>query len=199
MPVDDVAVMRIVGRFQDQNIVNTLHYKIVDQTGAPETQWQELCVDWESQNLAVWLTNHVDTYTLVGLKVFTSDGQTRPPGFLSVDSPGTVVGISNDALVCRTITLYTADPNPRRRGRLMLSGGTTSMFDADTGRVTASTVTDLDALGASLLDVITGVNNNYQLVLWNKLLVLASEIIRAAGRVTPSVVRSRRAKQFTIG
>lgn len=73
------------------------------------------------------------------------------------------------------------------------------MFDPATGRVTADEITDLDALGAFLLQPLAGVNNTYQMVLWNKLLAQTYEIIRAAGRVTPSVVRSRRAKQFSIG
>lgn len=199
MAEGNVAVMRIVGRYQDQNIVNTLHYELETQTGPEPLQWQELCTDWENANLTQWLLSHVDTYTLVGIKVFTAQGDTHPPGFLSVGSAGTVVGISNDALVCRTITLYTDDPNPRKRGRLQLSGGTTAMFDPATGRVTADEITDLDALGAFLLQPLAGVNNTYQMVLWNKLLAQTYEIIRAAGRVTPSVVRSRRAKQFSIG
>lgn len=199
MAVGDVAVLRVVGRYQLQNIVNTFHYSIIQQAGPEVTQWQALADDWLSANGNIWLARHVDTYSLVGIKVFTTKGIPRPPGFAALDAAGTVVGISNDALVCRTITLYTDAGNHRIRGRLQLSGGTTSMFDPDTGEVTQSEIDDLDILGAQLLQLITESTTDFQMVLWNKLLLGVNEIVLAKGRVTPSVVRSRRPRQFKIG
>lgn len=199
MAVADVAVVRLVGRYQSQNIVNTLHYRITSQTEPELFQWQVLADDWLAANGALWLGEHVDSYTLEGIKVFTRKGVSRPPGFTSSGASGTVVGTPQDALVCRTITQYTASGNHRIRGRLQLSGGDTAMFDADTGEVTAAAITDLDLLGAQLLATIAETSTEFNLVLYNKLLDRTEDVVLLKGRVTPSVVRSRRAKQFTLG
>lgn len=199
MAVDDVAVLRIVGAYQDQNIVNTMHYKISSQANGDEDQWQELCDEWLASFETAWLARHIDAYNLTGVKAFTVKGDTRPPGETSVGNPGVVFGDPVFAFVCRTITFYSNSPNPRRRGRLMLSGGEDTMFTASRGAVASGEIILLTALGTLLLQAITGGDNSYVPVLYQKLPETVSSLIQAKGRVTPSTVRSRRVRKFLIG
>lgn len=199
MAVGDIAVMRLVGRYQLQNVVNTLHYEIIEQPAEQVDQWQVLADDWATANATLWLGRHVDEYTLIGIKVFTRAGQTLPPGFATIGTAGSVVAAGNDALVCRTITLYSTNPNYRVRGRLQLSGGAQTMFDVTTGEVTQTEVDALDTLGAQLLQDINETLTHFKMVLWNPTLLQKNDLVEAKGRVTPSVIRSRRARQFNIG
>lgn len=199
MAVDDVAVLRIVGNYQQQNIVNTMHYKISVQANGDEDQWQELCDEWWSLHGTNWLDRHIDTYELVGLKAFTVKGNTRPPGERSINVNGNVVGTPQVAFCCRTITFYGDSANPRRRGRLMLSGGDELMFEDSRGSVTSGEVIALTALGAGMLAAIIGGDNTYVPVLFQKLPETVTGLIQAKGRSTPSTVRSRRIRRFLIG
>lgn len=199
MAVDDVAVLRVVGRYQDQNIINTLHYIIMEQVGSDTAQWQDLVDDWLTANGSPWLASHIDTYTLVGVKAFSARGGAKPPGFASADSAGTVVGANQEAYIGRTITLYTDDANPRKRGRIQLSGGAEEMFNPDDGGLLPDEIVDLNGLGAQLMNDITEGDNVYRIGLYEKLLDNFLEIIQAKGRITPSIIRSRRVKQFLIG
>jgi hypothetical protein len=199
MPVGDIAVLRAVGRYQDQNIVNTMHYEVEIQSSDDIDLWQQLADDWASAISTLWLGRHIDAYSLVGVKVFTAKGNPHPPGFTQVDGIGTVVGTGSGALLGRTITLYTDDPSPAARGRVQLSGGTTDMFDPDTGQVVPAEITLLNALGALLTQIINEQDNEYKLVVFRKLPERIANIVLAKGRITPSVIRSRRARVFTIG
>lgn len=199
MSVSDVAVLRVVGQYQAQNIVNTLHYIIMSQASPEVEQWQELADDWLTANASLWLGRHNDAYTLVGVKVFSASGGSKPPGFAVADSPGTVVGNPQEAYIGRTITLYTDHANPRKRGRIQLSGGTESQFDPNLGGVLPAEIVELDTLGTQLMQDITEGDNEYRIGLHNRLLDDFLEITQAKGRVTPSVIRSRRIKQFLIG
>lgn len=199
MAVDDIAVLRIVGNYQEQNIVNTMHYQITTQTGPEAEQWQELVDEWVSVYQSDWLDRHVDAYELIGVKAFTVKGATSPPGEKTVGTPGSVVGDPELAFVCRTITFYSDSPNPRRRGRLMLSGGAELMFSASKGSVTGAEVVLLTALGTNLLDPLTAGNNGYAPVIYEKLPETISNLIVAKGRTTPSTIRSRRIRRFLVG
>lgn len=199
MAVGDVAVLRIVGRYQSQNIINTMHYRIVTQANGDVEQWQELVDQWWTEHNIDWLARHVDAYELVGLKAFTVVGATQPPGERSVNVSGSVVGVPQVAFCCRTITLYSSSPNPRRRGRIMLSGGDEAMFEDSVGGVTTGEVIALTALGTALLANLAGGDNQYEPVLYQKLPETISTLVLAKGRQTPSTVRSRRVKRFTIG
>lgn len=199
MAAGDVAVLRAVGRFQDQNVVNTFHYEITDQGGPEAAQWQELADEWESTNAAAWLARHSDAYELIGIKVFTIKGDSQPPGFASVRLNGDVVGDPQESFICRTVTLYTDNANHRVRGRLMFSGGDEAMFDDTDGSVTGAEIALLNTLVDGFLTPIAGPDNTYKMVLYNKLLDVINNIIAVRGRITPSVVRSRRIRQFLIG
>lgn len=199
MAVGDVAVLRIVGRYQSQNIINTMHYRIVVQANGDTEAWQELVDEWWTNFGSVWTARHIDAYELVGLKAFTVKGVTRPPGERSLNVPGDVVGTPQVSFACRTVTFYSASSNPRRRGRLMLSGGDEGMFEDSVGSVVTGEVIALTAMGTSLLANITSGDNQYEPVLYQKLPETISELVAAKGRVTPSSVRSRRIRRFLIG
>lgn len=199
MAIDDVAVLRLVGKFQEQNIVNTMHYKVTSQEGGDAGLWQELVEAWLTTFETAWLARHLDSYELVGVKAFTVKGDTRPPGEETVGNPGVVVDDPVFAFVCRTITFYSNDPNPRRRGRLMLSGGGDLMFTASRGAVAAGEIALLTTLGEALLGEVTGPDNTYVPVLYQKLPETVTTLLAAKGRVTPSTIRSRRVRKFLIG
>lgn len=199
MAVGDVAVLRVVGNYQDQNIVNTMHYKVDDQVGGDPPLWQELVDQWISDHETVWLARHIDAYELVGVKAFTAKGDSHPPGETSVGNFGVVVGDPVFAFVCRTITLYGDSGNPRRRGRIMLSGGEDTQFTASRGAVSAGEIIALTALGDALLQSLTGGDNVYTPVLYQKLPETITGLTVAKGRVTPASVRSRRIRKFLIG
>lgn len=199
MAVDDIAVLRVVGNYQEQNVVNTMHYRITDQGGADVDQWQELCQEWSAAYQVDWLARHIDSYNLVGIKAFTAKGDTRPPGELTIGNAGTVIGDPVFAFVCRTITFYGDSGNARRRGRLMLSGGEDTQFTASRGAVSAGEIIALTALGTSLLNIITTGDNTYAPVLFQKLPETVTALVQAKGRVTPSTIRSRRVRKFLIG
>lgn len=199
MAVDDVAVLRVVGEYQSQNIVNTMHYRITAQAGANENQWQELVEEWLDAHDSAWLARHIDSYTLVGVKAFTVKGDTRPPGEKSLGNAGTVVGATTLSFIGRTITLYGDSANARRRGRIMLSGGEDTMFTGSRGSVSDGEVLALTALGSQLIQPIDTGDNTYDPVLFQKLPETITGLILAKGRVTPSSIRSRRVRKFLIG
>lgn len=199
MATSDIAVLRIVGRYQDQNIVNTMHYIIDELAGNEVDQWKELVDDWETEFATEWLGRHIDSFEFVGLKAFTVRGGNVPPGFASVRLNGTVVGDPQESFVCRTITLYGDGSNSRRRGRLMLSGGAETMFDDGDGSLTGAEIGFLNALGENLIEPLNVGNNTYKPILYDKLLDTVTGLVSAKGRITPSIIRSRRIKQFLIG
>ncbi len=199
MPVGDIAVMRIVGRFQDQNIVNTQHWRVTTQGSGDEELWDQLCVEWTVTNGPLWLARMSDQYQLQGTKAFTVKGGSVPPGTSISAVSGDVAGDPQEAFVCRTITFYTDNANPRRRGRLMLSGGAENMFDDTDGSVASLEVGLLSILGANLMEDMISTDNTYELVFFQKSPEVIALPIKARGRLTPSILRSRRVKQFIIG
>lgn len=199
MPTGDIAVVRIIGRFQDQNIVNTMHYRVTNQAGADVDLWDQLCVEWELTNSPLWLARMSDDYVLQGVKAFTVKGDAVPPGTSIIAATGDLTGDPQESFVCRTITFYTDNANPRRRGRLMLSGGVESLFNDSDGSVASVEVGLLTALGTAFLTDLTSTDNTYEMVVFQKNPEVISMPIKARGRLTPSVLRSRRIKQFIIG
>lgn len=199
MAVGDVAVLRIVGRYQMQNIVNTMHYEVTVQSTEDLQLWEDLVQAWFANHSALWIAEHVDAYTWVGLKAFTVRGNTKPPGERAGAGAGTVVETPAPAFVCRTITFYTDNPNPRVRGRLMLSGTSDEMLHDDTGAVVDGQIITMDALGESLLGTIDANGNEFKPVLYNRTLDTTADLIAAKGRVTPSSIRSRRIRRMLIG
>lgn len=199
MAVGDVGVLRIIGRFQAQNIVNTLHYEMTAQASAEAVVWEVMAGVFNSTMTVAWQARHSDAYELVGLKMFTVKGDGKPPGFIPIGDPGDVVGDPQEAFVCRTVTWYTDHLNPRVRGRLMLSGGDEAMFDDTDGSVTSAEVVGLNGLAIVLLLGLDNAGDTAKLVLWNATTQTANDIILGKGRTTPAVVRSRRIKQFLIG
>lgn len=199
MAIDDVAVLRLVGKYMEQNIVNTMHYKVTSQEGGDASLWQQLCDEWLATFETPWLARHIDAYELVGVKAFTVKGNTRPPGETTVGNAGVVVDDPVFAFVCRTITFYSDSPNPRRRGRLMLSGGGDLMFTASRGAVAAGEIALLTTLGEALLGEVTSADNTYVPVLYQKLPETVTTLLAAKGRVTPATIRSRRIRKFLIG
>lgn len=199
MAVDDIAVLRIVGRYQDQNIVNTMHYKVDTQTTGDEQLWDDLVNGFWTAHNTLWTGRHSDAYEWVGLKAFTRRGDTRPPGERTIGVSGDVVGTPQVSFCCRTITFYSDDPNPRRRGRLMLSGGDEAMFWDVDGAVTSGEIILLTALGVQLMDNITENGNVFEPILYAKATDNVSGLVAAKGRSTPSSVRSRRIRRMLIG
>ena len=199
MAVGDVGVLRVVGRFQDQNVVNSIHYEMTEQLSADLVIWEVMAGIWVSDISTAWLARHVVEYELIGVKMFTAKGLAKPPGYIPDGSPGIVVGDPQEAFVCRTLTLYTDEGNPHVRGRVQLSGGAESMFDDTDGSVTTAEVTALDTLALLLLDGLDNAGDVAKIVLWNATLLTTADVVAVKPRITPSVVRSRRVRQFHIG
>lgn len=176
-----------------------MHYQVEDQVGGDPSLWQELVDQWLSEHATNWLARHIDTYELVGVKAFTAKGDSHPPGESSLGNFGTVIGDPVFAFVCRTITLYGDSGNARRRGRIMLSGGEDTQFTASRGAVSAGEVIALTALGEDLIGTLSGGDNAYVPVLYQKLPETITGLTVAKGRVTPSSIRSRRIRKFLIG
>lgn len=73
------------------------------------------------------------------------------------------------------------------------------MFDDTDGSVASLEVGLLTVLGANLMENIISVDNTYELVFFQKSPEVIALPIKARGRLTPSILRSRRVKQFIIG
>lgn len=199
MAVGDVCTLRIIGRYQSQNIVNTLHYRIDDQGSSEQEILQQLCDGFYASFLVAWQARHIDTYTLVGLKAFGLTGAAKTPGFKSASDAGSIVGEEVPAAVCRTITLYTASAKHRRRGRLMLSGSAVAHFNTNDGGVTSAEVALLDTLGSNLDNGISITPDTFALVIPASGVDPVEVVVDTKGRTTPSIVKSRRIRQFLIG
>jgi hypothetical protein len=199
MAVGDVAVLRIVGRYQAQNIVNTMHYEVETQTTGDVQLWDDLVQAWFTAHSALWIAEHVDTYEWIGLKAFTVKGDTRPPGERAGAGAGTVAETPAPAFVCRTITFYSDNANPRVRGRLMLSGTSDEMLHNDDGSIVEGQVITMNILGNSLRATIDVNGNEFRPCLYNRGTDPVSLLVAAKGRITPSSVRSRRIRRMLIG
>lgn len=199
MVVGDVAVVRVVGRFQNQNIVNNLHYALTAVVSDPVDVLTNLAITWDADHGAAWLARMSDAYELIGIKAFVAKGDAVPPGIVPVSLSGDVVGDNQEAFVCRTLTIYTSNLNYRVRGRVMLSGGVETMFDDTDGSVTDAEIIALAPLITSLESDIAIGGDIWRLGTYNKTLDVFSDRTILRARKTPSVVRSRRVRQFAIG
>ena len=199
MATDDIIQLRIVGRYQQQNIVNTLHYQISQQSSSDLDILGNFITDWGTALEIAFLACHIDTYELIGYKAFRVDGTAKTPAYENRGQNGTVVGDEVPSNVCRTITLYTASANHRRRGRLMLSGSEAGMFNLTDGSVTVAAVAILQTLGDLLSATLEETADTYNLVLPASGANPIIEVNAAVGRVTPSAVKSRRVSQYLIG
>lgn len=199
MAIGDVFTLRVVGRYQAQNIVNTLHYQITDQAAGEQNILESFLDSWDTNVEASWVARHLDTYELIGLKAFADGGAAKTPAFLALGTPGSVVGEEVPAAVCRTITLYTESANSRRRGRVMLSGTAVSQLETDDGSVTAAEVALLTALGETLTTTLSGGGDEAVLCIPANATAGAEIIVDSRGRVTPALISSRRIDQFLIG
>lgn len=199
MAVDDIVGVRVVGRYQSQNIVTTLHYKITAQTVAEHQFLQLLTNAWDTNLSAMWAARHIDTYELVGVKGFSKSGQNKRPGITDIGTSGSVVGSEVPSLICRVITLYTDSSNYRRHGRVMLSGCDTTMFNDDDGAVTSAEITALATLADELIDPITFDEQSVTPVIPPTDVLPVEEITASLVRKTPACIRSRRVRGFSIG
>lgn len=199
MAVDDIIGIQIHGRYQQQNIVNLIHYQITEQTFDEMTILGNLCVAWETANKTAWLARHIDTYSLMGLKAFSLTGDNKLPGIRHIDEAGAVVGTEAPSPLCRTLTLYTGSDNYRRRGRVMLSGSADTMFNDDDGAVTDAELTALVTLGTALLDDVGSGGNVCVPGLAPNGILPYERYIGVLARKTPALIRSRRVRGFSIG
>lgn len=199
MAVGDVAVLRVLGTYQNQNIVNTLHYRIITEGSTPQSRLDSLCQQWSTDLQAVWIAAHIDTYELSATQANLVKGNAIPPGEFLIAAAGTVSGVPSPAVNCRTITLYSDSSNHRRRGRVMLSGSDDGDFAAGTGIVVSGAMILMQAIGDALLDSIEPTGDEWALVLYDKATDTTSDIIKAKARPTMSVVTSRRGRPFDFG
>lgn len=199
MAVDDYVGVHIVGRYQSQNIVNTLHYKIVAQTCTDHLTLTLLATAWETTFEAAWVARHIDSYTLVGVKAFSLTGANKRPGIMEIGTPGGVVGTEAPSSLARVITMYTDGQNYRKRGRLMLSGCDIAMFDSADGAVSATERTALGTLADMIIDPITQDEESWAPYLPPVGVAEGEAITAALPRKTPGTIRSRRVRGFSIG
>jgi hypothetical protein len=199
MAEGDISVLRIVGRFQSQNIVNTIHYFHDNQTTADSGILEVITGAWDDQIKGLWLARHSDAYTLIGLKAFRNSGGPKIPSFLLVGDPGGVTGTPILSFASRIVTFYTESFNHRRRGRIQLSGGEAAMFNEDDGAVDATEVGLMQTLGELIIDPLVQGGDTFNACL-PAVDQLPLEIFTGAlARSTPGVIRSRRVKRFFIG
>lgn len=199
MAVGDICTLRVVGKFQDQNIVNTLHYRITSQAATEHDVLESLCLGWETALKSSWVGRHITTYTLVGLKAFRKTGPAKIPGFRTIGQAGSVAGTEVPAAVCRTLTLYTDSTKFRRRGRIMLSGSASAMFNTTDGGVTSTELTALNTLASLLEATVSNGGDDFLICIPPAGADPYEDIEEIVARHTPSMVRSRRIRQFLIG
>jgi hypothetical protein len=199
MAIGDECTLRIVGRFQGQNIVNTMHYKILEQSSSELDILDQLCGAWENTHKSLWRSNHNQHYTLVGLKAFRKTGVAKTPAAKSIGQDGTVAEEPASSFIGRTITLYVAGPDNARRGRLMLSGTSSTELDPDDGSLLTAAITAITALGVQLIQALVGVGDTWEPGLPSEGEKPWAGFVDAQGRETPSIIRSRRIREFFVG
>lgn len=199
MAVGDVSLIRIVGRYQSQNCVNTIHYKHTAQVSTELDVLGQLVLAWSTAIEAAWLAAHIDTYELIGYKAFRVTGAAKVPAYMNRGTAGTVTGLEVPSNICRTITLYTASANHRRRGRVMLSGSEQAMFNPSDGSLTTADVAKLQTIGDFLDTTLVGPVDSFDCCLPASGANPLEVVTKALGRVTPSALKSRRVKQYLIG
>ena len=198
MATGDNIVLRVVGRYQDQNIVNSFHYNIENQVTGDQDILEKACVDWDTNFRSAWTAAHSTDYELIGIKGFRNGGTAKTPGHSTINAGGTRSGTPAPAFVCRTITLYSESAKHRRRGRCMLSGTITEDINSDDGSVKSAAIAVMNTLGALLIATF-GPSDQYKPILPPAGADPEVDIVDYKSRITPSVVTSRRIKQFLIG
>lgn len=199
MAQDDIVGLHIVGRFQGQNISQTIHYKMMTQVSSDNTILGLLAASFETTHKSSWLAIHNVAYSLMGIRGFSLTGDNKTPGLVHIDEPGTVTGAAAPSPLCKVITLYTGSDNYRRRGRLMFSGGTVPEFDVDDGAVEDTTLGLLASFGANLITALSFSGNEAQPGLAPTDLLPFEPFIDVLARRTPALIRSRRIRNFMIG
>lgn len=199
MAVGDVSRLSIVGRFQQQNIVNTLHYKHTVQASEEDHVLSALIDAWTTYIQTPWLARHSDDYTLIGVKAFKHSGEAKVPAFSRIEEYGAIAGVPYSAFVSRVITLYTNSANHRRRGRVQLSGGEANHFQELDGAIVAAEVVLMQVLADLLIVELSDIADDFQLCLPDTDTLPLEPIIAARARNTPGVIRSRRIKGYFIG
>lgn len=199
MAVGDVATLRIVSRYQDQNVVNTLHYQVVTQTSDEKDILNDLCTAWKTVLESGFTAVLNDQLDVVGYKAFNKAGSATVPGYVSSTGSGGVVATGEPAFVNKTITFYTDSANYRRRGRMMLAGVSQGELEATDGSLSPTALTALAAFGASLLVTLSNGGQEWKLVIPATAALPVEEVTDIRARETPSVNRSRRIRQFLVG
>lgn len=199
MAVDDISVLRIVGRYQQQNCVSSLHYQHQLQGSSEIEVLDNLISIWSTAMETEWLAAHLDTYTLVGYKAFRVSGAAKVPAYMNREVAGTVTGDEVPLNICRTITMYTESANHRRRGRVMLSGSAQAMFNQGDGSVTVAARAIVQAVADELDNDISDGTDTFELVIPATDTLPVEGVVKCLARVTPSALKSRRVKQYLIG
>ena len=81
----------------------------------------------------------------------------------------------------------------------MLSGGAVAQFNIDDGAVTSAEQALLGTLGQFFEAVIDNGGDEFRCVIPATAVDSVQQIIDTKGRATPSIIRSRRIRQFLIG
>lgn len=202
MAVGNILALKVVGRCQDQNIVNTLHWAVEAQVAAEHEICAQLCEAFANDIQTAWLARHSVDYQLIGYKAHGVLGAAKVPGQKLVDTPGVVTGTTLPASVCRTITVYQTDLPNRHRGRIMLSGTDTLQLDSTDGGVTAAEVVLMQALADLIMAGISDAGDEFSFALWGVDLLEnpdALPIAKLVARRTPASVTSRRIRELLIG
>lgn len=202
MSVADLMQLKIVGRLQDQNCVQTLCYEISQQAAGEEAIAKQLCIAWYSTHGTAFLARCSEDYTLVGLKAFGLTGDPKVPGQSLLNGAGTVAESCPTAMIARTITLYPEEISNHHRGRIMIPGTVDSMLDNEDGSVEDDEVTAMQALADALLEGCDdGGGNAFDLRIWGKVAGVPQkfDINAVVAQKTPAAIRSRRIRELLIG
>ena len=81
----------------------------------------------------------------------------------------------------------------------MLSGSPQAHFDETTGAVTPAGIIILDNLGAVLITLIADGNDDFEPGIPATVTDIWQDFTDYKGRITPSLVKSRRIREFLIG
>lgn len=199
MAVDDIVTLRLVGRYQAQNIVNTLHYRITVQVTDQLDILAALVTEWSSTLVALWLARCSDAYELIGLKAFRKTGDPMVPAYLQIGTAGDVIAAGLPSSVGRVITLYTDSANYRRRGRIQMSGTCTDMLNTTDGAVTDVERDLVQDLATDLHALVEAPQDSFQMCIPPTDVLPYEDVTAVRARTTPSLTKSRRVRNFLIG
>lgn len=199
MAVGDIAILNIVGRYQSQNIVTTLHYEVITQGSDEEAILGALCTQWKATHESGLVAQLNDQMTIIGYKAFNKVGSATVPGYVDSGTAGTVVDTGLPAFVNKTITLYTASAKYRRRGRFTMSGVSEGELVASDGSILPATLTIMASFGAALLVNVSGGGDEWRLCIPAVGADPVEPIVGVLARPKPTILKSRRIREFLIG